>query len=332
MARLNSSEIPSLDEDVISKLHARNIFSVYDFMSQPCEDLMRITGTTFKRIEETREFFLKNFGGEQLNTLKIHDQEFEDVIPIGLNNLDSLLQGGLHCRYIYEICGAPSAGKSQLCHWISARVTQNSSAEVHYIDTSKNFCASRIQMILEAKQSSDEIVGKVMSNIRVYRIISIYDLLGVLHNLADQAKKSKTSVKRIIIIDSLPILFSLIPPYEMNRHLSNVASVCRFIVNTGQAIVVIVNSLRTERDRTIFAASTTTTLDDESSRLTTLVDTRPSLGTYWQLVPNVRLLISRVEDSSRREISLWKSMQLTEIGKKCNVEIVDGGFLQVIGD
>jgi RecA/RadA recombinase len=68
--------------------------------------------------------------------------------------LDDMLEGGLHCRKIYEICGASSSGKSQLCHWISLHATMNK-LKVYYIDCSRNFSTSRIQMILESKQCSD---------------------------------------------------------------------------------------------------------------------------------------------------------------------------------
>ena len=72
-------------------------------------------------------------------------------------SLDELLEGGLHCRQIYEICGNSSSGKSQLCHWISLYSTLNGSTNVHYIDGSRNFFASRIQMVLDHNRGDDKV-------------------------------------------------------------------------------------------------------------------------------------------------------------------------------
>ena len=50
MARLDSNAFPALSESTVAKLHSRGIFTVYDFMLQTCEDLMKKTGLNFKVI------------------------------------------------------------------------------------------------------------------------------------------------------------------------------------------------------------------------------------------------------------------------------------------
>ncbi|XP_032452297.1 DNA repair protein RAD51 homolog 4 isoform X1 [Nasonia vitripennis] len=242
MARLDSKTFPALTEDVIAKLQSRNIFTVYDFMIlQTCDDLMRRTGMSFKEIESIRESIFKSFGGEIIgNPADLGEREIQDVIPTGTNNLDALLKGGLHCHKIYEFCGFSSSGKSQLCHWISMCATLNASTEVHYVDASKNFCASRIQMMLEAKQCTDTILGEVMSGIRVYQIHKIHELFTVLHCLSNLPKSD--SSKKLVIVDSLSALCAIVPNTGLTPILSNLASVCRFLVNNSRVAVVIVNT------------------------------------------------------------------------------------------
>lgn len=72
-------------------------------------------------------------------------------------SLDNLLNGGIQPGQIYEICGISSSGKSQLCLVLTANIAAKSDGIIHYIDTRKNFSATRIQMILSAKKLNDEV-------------------------------------------------------------------------------------------------------------------------------------------------------------------------------
>ncbi|XP_011494822.1 PREDICTED: DNA repair protein RAD51 homolog 4-like [Ceratosolen solmsi marchali] len=249
-----------------------------------------------------------------MNSIDIYHQEKEDVIPTGIEKLDDLLEGGLRYKRIYEICGSSSSGKSQLCHWISLHATINA-LRVYYIDCSRNFSTSRIQMILESKQCSDIIIGKVMSNIIVHQISTINDLFTIFHNLSKMTNTGENELnKKLVIVDSLSVLCTTVANNELNPILSNFASVSRFFINYFNAIIINVNTIKIVHKGDLFC--------DKDKHLR--ADMKPSLGNYWLSIPNIRLLIIAIENT-QREISIWNSYQLAN-GKKCLVDIRDDGI------
>lgn len=86
-------------------------------------------------------------------------QNFETEIISYSNfcSLDNLLDGGLYPGELYEFCGLSSAGKTQLCHTIAVNVILETDGVVRYFDTKRDFSASRIQMILDARKLGDEV-------------------------------------------------------------------------------------------------------------------------------------------------------------------------------
>lgn len=152
-----------------------------------------------------------------------------------------------------------------------------------------------------------------MSGIRVYQIHRIHDVFAILHRLSNLP--ASDSSKKLVIVDSLSVLCRIMSNTELNPALSNLASMCRFLVNHLRAVVVFVNTVRLEKSGGQLLA--------ENDR-TANANLKPSLGNYWLGVPNVRLLITQLENK-RREIAVWKSCQL-EDGKKCFVAIKDDGI------
>ncbi|XP_058805349.1 uncharacterized protein LOC131672256 [Phymastichus coffea] len=320
MARLISSVFPVLmNESIVSKLHSEGILTVYDFMLQKCDALMRKTGLTFKEIEEIREYFSTQFGWEITYPGDLFERESKQKILTGIKNLDALLEGGLGCGTIYEICGSSSAGKSQLCHWLSMHATSNGSAVVHYIDASRNFCASRIQMMLESRHCDDGMIGYVMSNIKVYQICKIYELFNILYSLSKSPDKEQSkSSKRLIIVDSLSVLCAIVSNRDLNPLLCNVAVMCRDIINHSQVVVLIVNTVRSQQAGLFLSKETENNF---------VLQIKPSLGNYWLNVPNVRLLMTQKENG-RRKIAVWNSQELVD-EKSCIVQIKDEGVFQI---
>ncbi|OXU26258.1 hypothetical protein TSAR_008736 [Trichomalopsis sarcophagae] len=153
-----------------------------------------------------------------------------------------------------------------------------------------------------------------MSGIRVYQIHKIHELFTVLHCLSNLPKSD--SSKKLVIVDSLSALCAIVPNTDLTPILSNLASVCRFLVNNSRVVVVIVNTVRLQKGGdNLFT----------ESDITANAKLKPSLGNYWLGVPNVRLLITQLENK-RREISVWSSDPMAD-GKKCFVAIKDEGIL-----
>lgn len=154
-----------------------------------------------------------------------------------------------------------------------------------------------------------------MSSIKVHQIHHINELLTIVYQLSKISDKhSSESPKKLVIVDSLSVLCALLSNSELNPILTNFVSVCRYLVNHLRAVVVIVNTLRQEHGGRLF-------IEDDKN---TSTDAKPSLGNYWLCIPNVRLLITQLENK-KREISVWKSCQL-ENGTKCLVNIKDEGI------
>ncbi|CAG5090055.1 Similar to RAD51D: DNA repair protein RAD51 homolog 4 (Homo sapiens) [Cotesia congregata] len=107
-------------------------------------------------IEAIRKEIALRFAGIVKDPVILLQQQ-KQYISTGIENLDKLLGGGLYACRFYEICGNSSAGKTQLCITLAANIALNSSADIHYIDTKKDFSATRLQNILEAKNKPDEV-------------------------------------------------------------------------------------------------------------------------------------------------------------------------------
>lgn len=71
--------------------------------------------------------------------------------------LDEILQGGLHCGKITEICGLPDSGKTQLALSISSNVSSDLKQNILYIDSKCDFGAARMHEILKSKSSEENV-------------------------------------------------------------------------------------------------------------------------------------------------------------------------------
>ncbi|CAD6235167.1 GSCOCG00007842001-RA-CDS [Cotesia congregata] len=189
MARITPNMFNLLNEQHVNKLHSSRIFNVLDFVSEDSEKLTKITELSLLEIEAIRKEIALRFAGIVKDPVILLQQQ-KQYISTGIENLDKLLGGGLYACRFYEICGNSSAGKTQLCITLAANIALNSSADIHYIDTKKDFSATRLQNILEAKNKPDEIIAKIMSQIKVTTLKSITELFTLLHNFSSLFKAS----------------------------------------------------------------------------------------------------------------------------------------------
>lgn len=161
--------------------------------------------------------------------------------------------------------------------------------------------------------------ASVMAGIKVYQITDIYELFAVIYRLSKVSHEDfKQLPKRLIIVDSLSVLFALVSKTDFNGFLCDFASVCRYIVARSNTAIVIVNTVRNEYSDISLEAQKT----DNNFKL----QVKPSLGKYWLYVPNVRLLMTQ-EEYGQRKIVVWKSNQM-QLGNSCFVCIKDEGIFQ----
>lgn len=122
-------------------------------------------------------------------------------------SLDDLLDGGLTTGNLYEFCGLPASGKTQLCNTILMNLSQNLKFESLYIDTKNDFSGKRLHKILSAKNFSQADIGLIMKRIRVKRVYNAIDFIYLLKVLLET--EEVISQLKVIVIDSLPSLWFL---------------------------------------------------------------------------------------------------------------------------
>ncbi|XP_034942078.1 DNA repair protein RAD51 homolog 4-like [Chelonus insularis] len=295
MSRLNPSISSKFNNIIINKLQSVKIFTVFDFVSEDTDKLVKITELTFKDIEKIKKEIVEKFGGKIKDPFQLFIDQ-KSVTITGISALDSLLGGGLYPGRIYEICGKSSSGKSQLCYTLAVNIAVKSSGTIiHYIYTKKDFSASRIQMILENKKLDDEVAGRVMNQINTTHAKNVQQLFNVLYDFTQSLKQnSKNEKTKLIIIDSLPGVFVMSEEKTEDNFssLNHLTNVCHFLANEYALSIITVNSV-TQPWREIdgFEGKTTTAM-------------KPTLGKYWLYIPNTRLLIEKGENESRT-IKVW---------------------------
>lgn len=68
-----------------------------------------------------------------------------------MSSLDVLLEGGLMTGKIYEICGPPASGKTQLCLTLCKNIAEKLTQNVYYLNTKGDFSAKRLKTMLTGK-------------------------------------------------------------------------------------------------------------------------------------------------------------------------------------
>ncbi|XP_015599093.1 DNA repair protein RAD51 homolog 4 [Cephus cinctus] len=316
MARLDSSMHPKLTDEIVLRLQAKKIFTVFNFMSEHPDKLIKITDFSYKEVLEFKKTIAKSFSGQVQDAFELMKIEYTNIVPSGITSLDDLLKGGLHPGHLYEICGVSSSGKTQLCHTVAANITSSTKSYVHYIDTKRDFSALRIQRILEAKKYSDAEIGEAMDRIKVTRVKNVCELFNILYHLNSSLKTSNDSYPtKLVIIDSVAAIFLQLPTVqEMASALNNLSNISRCLANSFHIPLITVNLISRWREVDGFAAS------NENP-----IVIKPSLGKYWLHVPNTRLMIQK-EEKEFRKISVWKSFQL-KLNSFCIVNITTAGVI-----
>nr|XP_003699875.1 PREDICTED: DNA repair protein RAD51 homolog 4 [Megachile rotundata] len=318
MTELSSNVDSKLSTSIIQQLQSKRICTVIQFISKDNEKLVTCTGLPLKDILEIKRNIMQKYGGIMKSASDLFKIEQNNIIPTNLLSLDDILKGGLYPGQIYEICGASSSGKTQLCLTIANNVALESKNIVRYIDTKRDFSGSRIEQILFKKNYNKQVIDEVMNRIKVCCIYKLDQLFKILRLLTVSLKEEKAEYRtRIIIIDSLPaIIFKFSQSHETTVALNHIANMCHFIANEFQLSIVTVNLVT--QWNTNAEGSTNTNRSENYNEVT------PALGKYWSHVPNTRLLMEKIGIESRK-ISVWKSFQLAP-NVACTLSINDCGI------
>jgi DNA repair protein RadA len=129
-------------------------------------------------------------------------QRPEPQLTTGVKSIDLLLGGGMRPRAIYELCGQPGTGKTQLCLQLSVTVQLSANkrglgGKCYFMDAEGTFSLSRIRAVAERFGLDPEYA---LSNVYVIDVMNTDHLLQV--TTSDLVRAVEEGVK-LVVVDSL---------------------------------------------------------------------------------------------------------------------------------
>ncbi|XP_033224740.1 DNA repair protein RAD51 homolog 4-like [Belonocnema kinseyi] len=313
MARLSSNRYEILTDSIMSQLQKKGIYTDFDFMEKAVDTLVNVSGLSFKTVVDLRKEISKSVGGKIIDASKLIEEDSTKIVSTGIFSLDKLLNGGLHSKQLYEICGASSSGKTQLCLTIATNISLRTEKDVHYIDTKGYLSTIRMQTILNAQKCNDEEIGRVLNKMKITEARSIPEFFSIVHKLTKTLKNESNT--RLLVIDSLAALFFLsTSKHETIYFLSNLRNMLRFIASEYNISIITTNLVTSWNEETAIFLKNGVNIKS----------LKPTLGKFWLRIPNTRLLIDRKENEERH-VTVWKSCDL-QIGTSCAIKITYDGI------
>lgn len=132
-------------------------------------------------------------------------------LPCGIQSLDGLMNGGIICRTLSEVCGPPGVGKSQFCASVCVQMLMqqpSSLCGILYIDTELKFQPSRIKEIATGRypeQFSEaytstalHAIDDMMKHITVLRPLSCKDLQSTIESIQEMVISKHIKLVRVL--------------------------------------------------------------------------------------------------------------------------------------
>ena len=124
-------------------------------------------------------------------------QQRKQRLSTGSQHLDDLLSGVLETGAITQFYGAPTAGKTHLCHFLC--VILSSAYQVIYIDTEGTFRIEKIQSIAGARKLDSV---NILQNIHVEQPKNSKQQELCIEEACSTVNKSNSKIK-LLIVDSM---------------------------------------------------------------------------------------------------------------------------------
>jgi len=163
----------------------------------------------------------------------------EVVLSSGSVDLDTVLRGGFKTGWVYELYGAPGAGKTQLCMSLSVSslytVPEN---KICYIDTKNDLVPERILQIFQAKSDKTQNIS-ALANIEVYKCFHLDQLIKALELISSRTGEKHNTTKLVILDNLVSPIMSLVSTdinLAMNSS-SKITQLAQKISKDGVAVV-----------------------------------------------------------------------------------------------
>ncbi|XP_018332413.1 DNA repair protein RAD51 homolog 4-like isoform X1 [Agrilus planipennis] len=150
MLRLCEDIHELFSKEVSESLFSVNIVTINDFLKVDIKKITASSGLSYKDVICLKKQIANKYAAVTRNGLKYYKEILTKsaIISSGIKSLDILLDGGFLTGQLYEICGLPASGKTQLCLTI-AKHTATSFKKVYYLDSKMDFTGRRLKEMLE---------------------------------------------------------------------------------------------------------------------------------------------------------------------------------------
>jgi RAD51-like protein 2 len=220
--------------------------------------------------------------------LELFEQQKQHLITMCREVDVELLNGGIPCGSVTEICGVPGVGKTQLGMQLAVNVQQpqemnGCAGRAIYIDTEGSFIVERVEQIaqhflehLKTVSHDDKVqsaavaamsVDQILSNIHYYRVYNYIEQCALINILPEYMKQQDPPVK-LIVLDSVTFHFR----YGFDAQDNNMLKRTKLLSNMGQQLSKIAQDFSCA---VVVMNQVTTKVEAETSYLA------PALGQTW---------------------------------------------------
>ncbi|XP_043661267.1 DNA repair protein RAD51 homolog 4 [Drosophila teissieri] len=255
----------------------------------------------------------------------------------GIENLDKLLDSveqPFGPGRVWELCGQPGVGKTQLLYTLAVNFVWEHTQPVLFIDTKREFSCKRIQDMLGDNGTDAEACERAMKRIQVVQAATVADIIGLLKSFDHHLIEMRASMQtKLVLIDSLAACFAYHRGRRMldarKSELTDLACRIRKLALTGVAFVI-GNVSFFGNDKYICGDDGEKDGDDEEM---TRQQLEPMLGVYWSSVATLRLSVElpETEDFTLQDDGLRFMYVISNTygpdGEHCLLRITDAGVL-----
>ncbi|EDV59404.1 DNA repair protein RAD51 homolog 4 [Drosophila erecta] len=315
--------------NLLSKNNIGSLIDFYDADEKKLHELWAINIQSVRELKKELSLLPKGSDGEVSPDLNY---------GTGIEELDKLLDSveqPFKPGRIWELCGQPGVGKTQLLYTLAFNFVWKHTQPVLFIDTKREFSCKRIQDMLRAREGDVEAREAVMRGIQVVQAASGADINELLKSYDQQltAEEPASMQTKLVLIDSLAACFA----YHRGRRMRDVKKsvltelACRIRRLALRGVAFIIGNVSFfGNDKDTCGDDGEKDGDDEEM---TRQQLEPMLGTYWSSVATLRLSVElpEEEDFTLQDDGLRFMYVISNTygpdGKHCLLRITDAGVV-----
>ncbi|KAH8258451.1 hypothetical protein KR038_011598 [Drosophila bunnanda] len=287
---LQTSTGKQLSEYQLNLLNKNNIETMIDFHEASEKKLHELLAIRLESVLDLKK---------ELAHLWLKESQVESPPEVeygtGIEELDKLLESvdqPLKSGRVWELCGHPGVGKTQLMYTLALNFVWKHSHKVLFIDTKRDFSSKRIQDLLLARNWETATCEKAMRALLVVEAPTDTVLIEVLRTLDEQltAKVKEALETKMVLIDSLVPCYVHYRGDEMLKIRQSLLTklACRIRKLAVRGLAIIIGNVSfdgKDEDNCIGDGEDDGNSDEKAARQ----KSGPMLGSYWASVCTLRM-------------------------------------------